>query len=71
MKMFIQKNSIIKWILAHYFTSLKALEKEKRGRSNIEMKSCRKKMNSYSENSFSESQYYRIKEANKFMAEEL
>ena len=26
-KMFIQKNSIVKWILTHYFTSLKALEK--------------------------------------------
>ena len=61
MKMFIQKISIIKWILSHYFTNLKALEKEKRGRSNIEMKSVRKKMNSYSENSFSESDFYRFK----------
>ena len=67
--MFIQNMSIIKWMLSCF--NMKSLEKEKRGKSNIEPRSARGKGTSFTQGMAKESEYYRMREKNKFMAENL
>ena len=64
--MFLQNMSIIKWMLS--CLNVKSLEKDKRGKSNIEPRSTRGKGSSFTQGMAKEKEFYRMREKNKFMA---